>query len=112
MKNAHSRTSMQGSSRDRLQCGGLLLELCIEPCADSTEDLRHRVEQWPVGARKPIRYGTLQLSAEGSACGSPTCGAQEPSTGHFSHGEVAFSLSERRSMPVNATNMEKRCPTS
>jgi hypothetical protein len=58
MKNAHSRTSMQGSSRDRLQCGGLLLELCIEPCADDTEDLRHRVEQWPVGTRKPIATRT------------------------------------------------------
>jgi hypothetical protein len=61
MKNAHSWTSMQGSSRDRLQCGGLLLELCIEPPADDTEDLRQRVEQWPVGARKPILMGTVCL---------------------------------------------------
>lgn len=43
-KNAHNRTSTKGSSRDRLQCGGPLLERCIEPYVDGTGGLRRECD--------------------------------------------------------------------
>ena len=67
-KNDRSRTSMQGSSPDRLQCGGRLLELCIESCADVTADLLHRVQQWPLGARKPIVHRSPASQQEAAGC--------------------------------------------
>lgn len=59
---------MQGSSPDRLQCGDRLLELCIEPCDDATSDLRHRVQKWPLGARKPIVHRSPASQQEAAGC--------------------------------------------